>query len=113
MTMKKTDERYRRRGGRSSRKKAVARQAVALQYQPPKDSAPLVTAKGQGFIADKIIALARKNNIPVHDDPDLVQVLSQLALGDQIPDTVYQVVAEIFAFIYHLNKCYREEKQAT
>ena len=113
--MKKTDERLRHQGGsgRGKEKKAVKRQAVALTYQPPKHNAPQVTAKGEGFIADRIIELARKNNIPVHDNPDLVQVLSQLELGDQIPDSVYQVVAEIFAFIYHLNKCYREEKQTT
>lgn len=70
----------------------------------------MVTAKGQGFIAEKIIALAKKENIPIKDDPDLVQVLSQVDLDEQIPPALYQVVAEIFSFIYYLNTKYREEK---
>ena len=86
------------------------KKAVALQYQPSEQNAPIVTAKGQGFIAEKIITMAKKRNIPVKDDPDLVQILSQIDLGEEIPSSVYQVVAEIFAFIYHLNTRYQEEK---
>lgn len=88
----------------------LLKKAVALKYEPPKREAPIVTAKGQGFVAEKIIEVAKKKHIPIKDDPDLVQILSQLELGDQIPSSVYQVVAEIFAFIYHLNNTYREEK---
>ena len=87
------------------------KKAVALQYQPSEQDAPVVTAKGQGFIAEKIIALAKKRHIPVKDDPDLVQILSQVDLGEEIPSEVYTVVAEIFAFIYHLNTRYQEEKK--
>jgi flagellar biosynthesis protein len=87
----------------SAQKKKPVKKAVALQYQPSKHAAPVVTAKGQGFVAEKIIALAKKENIPIKDDPDLVQVLSQMDLDEQIPPAVYQVVAEIFSFIYHLN----------
>ena len=94
----------------STQKKKPIKRAVALQYQPSKHAAPVVTAKGQGFVAEKIIALAKKENIPIKDDPDLVQVLSQVDLDEQIPPAVYQVVAEIFSFIYHLNKRYHGEK---
>ena len=93
----------------STQKKKPVKKAVALQYQPSKHAAPVVTAKGQGFVAEKIIALAKKENIPIKDDPDLVQVLSQVDLDEQIPPAVYQVVAEIFSFIYHLNKKYHKE----
>ena len=86
------------------------KKAVALKYHPPRHEAPIVTAKGQGLVAEKIIEVAKKKHIPIKDDPDLVQILSQLELGDQIPSSVYQVVAEIFAFIYHLNNKYQEEK---
>ena len=65
----------------------------------------------QGIIAEKIIEIAKKNNIPIKDDPDLIEILSQLELDEQIPPAVYQVVAEIFAFIYDLNTQYRKEKQ--
>jgi flagellar biosynthesis protein len=94
---------------KKSEKKPL-KKAVALKYEPPRHETPIVTAKGQGLVADKIIEIAKKKNIPIKDDPDLVQILSQLDLGEQIPSAVYQVVAEIFAFIYHLNRSYQREK---
>ena len=92
------------------KKQKEIKKAVALKYKPSEQGAPIVTAKGQGFIAEKIIALAKKRNIPIKEDPDLVQILSQIDLGEQIPPAVYGVVAEILAFIYHLNNRYQEEK---
>ena len=92
------------------KERKLFKKAVALKYEPSMNEAPIVTAKGQGLIAEKIIEVAKKKQIPIKDDPDLVQILSQLELGDQIPSSVYQVVAEIFAFIYHLNNKYQEEK---
>jgi flagellar biosynthesis protein len=92
------------------KEKKTLKKAVSLKYELPKHEAPIVTAKGQGLIAEKIIEIAKKHNIPIKDDPDLVEVLSQLDLNEQIPPAVYQVVAEIFAFIYHLNKRYQEQR---
>jgi flagellar biosynthesis protein len=83
------------------------RTAVALQYNAATDSAPIITAKGHGVVAEKIIALARDNGVPLRQDPDLVQVLSQLDLRQEIPPSLYQVVAELLAFIYRLNNDYR------
>ncbi len=80
------------------------KKAVALRYSPDKDKAPKVTAKGAGFIAEKIIELARKHGIPVKDDPDLVEVLSKLDVETEIPPSVYIVVAELLAFAYSLNR---------
>lgn len=88
------------------------KKAVSLKYEPSEHEAPIVTAKGQGLIAEKIIALAKKHHIPIKDDPDLVEILSQLELEEQIPPAVYQVVAEIFTFIYYLNKKYQEQNHA-
>ncbi|MDP3030386.1 MAG: EscU/YscU/HrcU family type III secretion system export apparatus switch protein [Deltaproteobacteria bacterium] len=84
-------------------KKKIKR-AVSLRYESDKDRAPKVTAKGQGVIADKIIALAKENNIPIHEDPDLVEILSKLDLEEDIPPTVYVLVAEILAFVYRMNE---------
>ena len=84
--------------------KKKIKKAVSLKYDSAKDSAPKVTAKGQGVIADKIIALAKENNIPIHDDPDLVEILSKLDLEEEIPPTVYVLVAEILAFVYRMNE---------
>lgn len=79
-------------------------QAIALRYQPGTDRAPKVAAAGRGYLAEKIIDLARAHNVPIRHDKDLVQVLSLLDLNEEIPTTVYKAVAEILAFIYRLNQ---------
>lgn len=91
------------------KERKVFKKAVSLKYEPLRQEAPIVTAKGQGLIAEKIIALAKKHHIPIKDDPDLVEIISQLELGEQIPPAVYQVISEIFAFIYHLSKKHQEQ----
>jgi len=77
--------------------------ALALKYQPKSDSAPKVTAKGKGKVAEKIIEIAKKNNIYIHNDPDLIEILSQLDINDEIPPDLYIVAAELLAFVYSLN----------
>jgi flagellar biosynthesis protein len=83
------------------------RAAVALKYTAATDQAPRITATGQGGVAEKIIALARARGVPIRQDADLVQVLSQLDLRQEIPPSLYQVVAELLAFVYRLNNDYR------
>ena len=78
--------------------------AAALKYDSAGDSAPKVTARGRGIIAEKIIAIAEENDIPIKNDPDLVQILSKLQVGAEIPVELYRAVAEILAFIYSLNE---------
>jgi len=78
--------------------------AVALKYNKGIDKAPRVTAKGKGYIAQKIIALAKEHDIPIKEDPDLVHVLSELDLHQEIPPELYMVVAELLAFVYRMNK---------
>ena len=83
--------------------KKLSRSAVSLRYDSRVNKAPLVTAKGKGFIAERIIALAKENNIPIKEDPDLVHLLSQVDLNREIPASLYQVVAELLSFVYKLN----------
>jgi len=78
--------------------------AAAIKYDGVGDGAPKVTARGRGMIAEKIIALAEENNIPIKNDPDLIQVLSKLKVGAEIPVELYRAVAEILAFVYSLNE---------
>ena len=80
-----------------------SQRAVALRYEPKKDNAPKVVAKGRGYVAEKILELARQHNIPVRHDKNLLQVLSRLDLDQEIPGEVYAVVAEILGFIYRLS----------
>ena len=72
--------------------------AVALQYDGY--DAPKVTAKGQGELAERIIATALEHDIPLEEDPVLAGLLATVELGDEIPETLYLAVAELLAFIY-------------
>jgi len=85
------------------KKKSNKNSAVSLKYKPEADSSPIVTAKGKGKIAEKIIKIAKEHNIYIHEDPDLIEVLSQLDINDEIPPALYPVVAELLAFVYSLN----------
>lgn len=77
--------------------------AVALRYIPEREKAPRVIATGKGKLAEKIIQIAKEHNIHVHNDPDLVEMLSQLQPDQEIPPDLYKVVAEILVFVYSLN----------
>jgi flagellar biosynthesis protein len=80
------------------------KRAVALTYEQEKHEAPVLSAKGEGEIAEKIIRLAEENHIPIQEDPSLVSLLAQLNLNETIPPDLYEVVAEVFAFIYRLDQ---------
>ena len=84
-------------------KRNPLKKAVALRYIPDQDRAPKVTAKGSGILAQKIIELAQKHGVPIKEDPALIQILAQLDFYQEIPPSVYVVVAEILAFIYSMN----------
>ncbi|WP_444998166.1 EscU/YscU/HrcU family type III secretion system export apparatus switch protein [Aliikangiella sp. IMCC44359] len=74
--------------------------AAALKYDGK--NAPKLVAKGQGQLAQKIIETAKKNDIHIHNDPILLEVLARLELGDEIPHSLYLAVAKIIAFAYFL-----------
>ncbi len=77
--------------------------AVALKYERGKDEAPVVAAKGKGYIAQQIIELAQANNIEIRRDTDLVTLLEKLDINTPIPLEAYAAVAEILAYIYKAN----------
>lgn len=79
------------------------KKAVALRYDRKIDNSPTVVAKGKGKVAQKIIELAQKHDIPIKDDPDLIEVLSSLELNEEIPSEIYVAVAELLAFVYSMN----------
>ena len=80
--------------------------ATALQYDAEKDSAPRVIASGQRKLAQQILAEARKHNIPIHEDSALTAALASVNLGEEIPVELYQVVAEVLAYIYRVSNKY-------
>jgi flagellar biosynthesis protein len=86
-------------------KKAIPKKksALAVHYDKAADSAPKIVAKGKGAIAEKIIDLAKQNNIPLYEDPDLIEVLSKLDLGAEIPPELYKLIAEVLVYVYKSN----------
>ncbi len=77
------------------------KQAIALHYnESHSEPIPEVIATGSNDIAQQIIELAQEHDIPIHEDADLAVLLSQLELYDAIPESLYQVVAEVLAFAY-------------
>ncbi|MBM7608342.1 flagellar biosynthesis protein [Lysinibacillus composti] len=87
-----------------SGKKFVRNEAIALSYNPETTSGPVVVAKGKGKIANNILEQATLHDVPIYEDPNLVQLLGQLDLNESIPEELYQAVAEVFAFIYRLDQ---------
>ncbi len=75
--------------------------AIALQYDG--ENAPRITAKGRSELADRILELANEHDVPLHEDPELAALLSQVPLGDEIPEALYRAVAEVIAFAYLLS----------
>ncbi|MEH7222543.1 EscU/YscU/HrcU family type III secretion system export apparatus switch protein [Bacillus sp. JJ1566] len=80
--------------------------AVALSYDKKIDSEPKIVAKGKGEIAQNIIKMAEVHDIPIQEDTALVELLGELKLNEGIPEELYQVIAEIFAFIYKMDKSF-------
>ncbi|MCB1791984.1 MAG: EscU/YscU/HrcU family type III secretion system export apparatus switch protein [Gammaproteobacteria bacterium] len=74
--------------------------AVALRYDG--QGAPRVTAKGEDGLAERIIDAAQQAGVPLYPDAELAMVLSQIPLGEEIPDNLYKAIAEVIAFAYIL-----------
>jgi len=69
--------------------------AVALRYDPARSGAPVVVAKGQALVAERIKRLAREGRVPVVHDVSLARSLMDLDLGTEIPESLYDAVAEV------------------
>ncbi len=93
-------------------KKKRIEQAVALHYDHDPGSAPKVLASGQGKLAQKIIAAAESAGVDIVQDPDLLEVLGKVPVGEEIPPELFQAVAEILAFIYRVNGSYEVGKNS-
>jgi flagellar biosynthesis protein len=84
--------------------KKKVRKAVALRYDEEKEEAPRLVAKGKNEVAEQIIKLAKLHGIAVREDEDLVQLLSRLELNIEIPQELYQVMAEVLVWVFKMNK---------
>ncbi len=75
--------------------------AVALSYDEAGKVAPVIVASGMGYLAEKIVEVARENSIPVYEDNSLATMLTQLKLGSEVPEELYRAIVDIY--VYFLN----------
>lgn len=80
----------------------AAKRAVALQYGVS-DQAPVVVASGMGYLAEKIVDVAGETGVPIYEDNSLATILSQLNLGQEIPEELYRAVVEIYVYFLNFN----------
>ncbi|GIP14530.1 flagellar biosynthetic protein FlhB [Paenibacillus montaniterrae] len=83
-----------------SEKMSRLKKAVAMKYDPLTNTAPVVVAKGQGDLAEKILEKAKESGVPIQEDQSLVEVLSKLDVDQEIPPELFAVVAEILSLVY-------------
>ena len=77
--------------------------AVAIKYDPDKYDAPYVIAKGENYLAQRIKDIARDNEIEIVENKPLARMLyANVEIGGLVPPELYQAVAEVLAFVYHL-----------
>ncbi|MDR0858257.1 MAG: EscU/YscU/HrcU family type III secretion system export apparatus switch protein [Oscillospiraceae bacterium] len=87
--------------------------AAALEFDPEKSSAPVLTAFGEGVVAERIIAAANESKVPVVADSNIAEVLKTVTIGDEIPEELYEVVAQVLVFISDVDNKSRPEKNYT
>ncbi len=85
------------------------KKVAAISYQGDM-AAPKVIASGSGHVADNILEEAAKHDIPVYKDKKLATLLTELEVGEQIPEALYNVVAEILVFVSDLDELYQKAK---
>ena len=77
------------------------RRASALRYEGK--GAPKVVASGRGLVADRIVEAAKEAGVPIRSDAALAEALSALDLGTEVPEAMWQAVAEALAWAYRLD----------
>lgn len=87
------------------------RNAVALRYREGVDSAPVVTASGRGWLAERIIQVARQNGIPVYEDKSLAGLLKIIHVDEEIPVELYEAVATVLAFVIKVDNMKKESRE--
>ena len=87
----------------SDTKATPPQEAVALRYDKKKEDAPRVVAKGKGFVAQQMLAIAKRHTVPVYQNQSVTQLLMAVELDREIPPELYQAVANVLAYVYRLD----------
>ena len=79
-----------------------SKKAVALQYDTG-NSAPVIVASGMGYMAEKIVEVAADSGVPIYEDNSLATILTQLKLGQEIPEELDRAIVEIYVYFLHFD----------
>jgi flagellar biosynthesis protein len=82
----------------------MVEKAIALAYDKDSYSAPRVTAKGRGEAARRLLAVAKEHNVPIVSDEELSEHLYLFDLESVVPETLYEVIAEIYSFVWRIRE---------
>ena len=88
------------------------KRAAALSYDPDRHDAPVLAAFGEGYLAEKIVEIAKESGVPVVPDPTLSSMLSKVGVGDEIPEELYEAVAKVLLFVSEVDKSYGDRLRA-
>ena len=84
-------------------KRAPLQEAVAIRYDRDRENAPRVVAKGKCFVAEQLLAIARRHAVPVYQNQTVTQLLMAVELDREIPPELYQAVANVLAYVYRMD----------
>ena len=82
------------------------KKGIALGYD---GDAPLILSVAEGYLFNKMLEIAEKNNIPVYEDENLAELLSCLPAGTAVPEDLFKAVAKVFAFCYEINEQFKNK----
>ena len=80
--------------------------AVALEYS---DDLPVIISSARGYLAEKLLDIAKLNNITIYKDSDMAEILSKLDTGTEIPENLFIATAEILAYCYKVNSKFKNK----
>lgn len=90
--------------GQEKDKSGGIRRAIALSYDPARNQAPAVSASGRGWLAERILSMARENSIPIVEDANLAAMLGSLSPGEEVPADLYEAIAAVYAFVMEADR---------
>ena len=78
--------------------KLMEKKSAALKYDSEKNGAPMIVAAGMGYMAEKITETAMKAGVPIYEDDSIASLLTQMKLGEEIPEELFQAIVEIYIY---------------
>jgi len=94
-------------------KEKVVKRAAAISYDPAEHNVPVLAAFGEGYVAQKIVEVAKESGVPILPDPNLTSMLSRISVGDEISPDMYEAVAKVLVFVSEVDRSYGEKVKSS